>query len=102
MKKTEYTKLVVADNLPHTKDLDQDTIYHSPAYKIVRFLCPCGCGHEIMLRTAPEVDVQGRKWKVELIDKKITLHNSVFVSWNGGCQSHFFIRKNQVQWAQVL
>lgn len=94
--KTHYNEVVVADNLPY--DTNNDTLYYSPRYSLVKFLCPCGCKHEIVLRTAEEVDVPGRKWKVQVVDNKMSLWNSIWVNWEGGCQSHFFIKDNKVIW----
>lgn len=98
MKLNRYEKVIVSDNLPKWEDFEKNTIYYSPKYEVVKFECPCGCGYQVILLTAPEVDIPGRRWRVEINGDKITLYNSVWLTGGSWCKSHFFIRNNEVQW----
>jgi Family of unknown function (DUF6527) len=68
------------------------TLYVSIPYATAVHLCACGCGNEIVTPITP------RDWQLTFDGETITLYPSIG-NWNLPCQSHYWIRRNQVQWA---
>lgn len=66
----------------------------------VSFRCPCGCGKEVYLPCrAPGTPHRphGPEWELTLHDANtVTLHPSILD--RGSCQSHYWIKRNQVEW----
>lgn len=63
------------------------------------FLCPCGCGKEVYLpcRAPGTPHGLGSEWELTLHDDNtVTLHPSILD--RGTCQSHYWIKRNQVEW----
>jgi hypothetical protein len=62
---------------------------------VVLMKCPCKCGDKIYLNTLQE---EKPFWKLNVNDKnEIALSPSIWRTKN--CESHFFIRNGQVEWA---
>lgn len=60
------------------------------------FRCPCGCGDEIKLSLMQNYRPN---WTISQdINGLLTVFPSVNIV--GGCGSHFWIRKNKVEWAK--
>jgi hypothetical protein len=58
--------------------------------KMLRFLCPCGCGEIITVNLMARV---GKAWRLTFIPKRgVSLWPSVWL--DVGCQSHFILRNN--------
>lgn len=58
------------------------------------FLCPCGCGDEVVLNLLPDMRP---RWRIETHDDQtVTIHPSI--NRRVGCRSHFFIRQGRTQW----
>jgi len=55
--------------------------------------CCCGCGREVVTPLSP-ID-----WKLISHGRSITLHPSIG-NWSFPCQSHYWIKHNQVVWAK--
>lgn len=79
--------------IPET--LEEDMIYVSVEYKTVAHLCACGCGTEVIIPIGPT------DWSITFDGTTITLSPSIG-NWNYPCQSHYFIRKNKVVWADGM
>src|SRR5579862_3536458 len=75
-----------------------DTLQFGVLYVSIRFatavhLCPCGCGYEVVTPFSPT------DWRLTFDGKTISLDPSIG-NWSFPCQSHYWIRKNRVQWAR--
>ena len=73
-------------------DLKDGTIYVSMTFATAVHKCCCGCGNEVVTPLSPT------DWKLIFDGVLITLHPSIG-NWSFYCQSHYFIRRNQVIWA---
>lgn len=82
-------RLVVA--IP--EDPETGVLYVSVEYATTLHLCACGCGHEIVLGISPD------DWSVCWDGKAISVSPSVG-NWSLPCRSHYFIRRNGIQWAK--
>lgn len=67
-------------------------LYVSVEYATTLHLCACGCGHEIVLGVSPN------DWKICWDGQTVSVSPSVG-SWSLPCQSHYFIRRNRIEWA---
>jgi len=75
------------------KHPETGVLYVSVEYATTLHLCACGCGHEIVLGISPN------DWKVCWDGQTISVSPSVG-NWSLPCQSHYFIRRNGIQWAR--
>lgn len=73
-------------------DLKDGTIYVSMTFATAVHKCCCGCGNEVVTPLSPT------DWKLIFDGVSITLHPSIG-NWSFDCQSHYFMRRNQVIWA---
>src|SRR5450631_507424 len=78
------------DRIP--KVLDDGVIYISQKYATAAHNCCCGCGTKIVTPLKP-----GR-WRLETRDGAVSLYPSIG-NWSAGCQSHYWIRANRIDWA---
>jgi hypothetical protein len=61
-----------------------------PTAKMLRLLCPCGCGEIITVNLRAEV---GKAWDITFTEKHgLSLWPSVWL--DTGCHSHFILRNN--------
>src|SRR4051794_38988609 len=73
--------------------LEQGVVYVSIQREVVVHLCICGCGNEVVTPLAPF------EWELSFDGETITLNPSIG-NWQFPCQSHYFIRGNQIITAQ--
>lgn len=75
------------------RDLVEGVLYISERYQTASHKCACGCGEKVVTPLSPA------DWQLN-IDQAglVTLHPSVG-NWNNPCCSHYWIRKNRIQWA---
>jgi hypothetical protein len=73
--------------------LQEGILYISEKYGTVVHKCCCGCGAEVVTPLTP-VD-----WQLKKDRKTVTLFPSIG-NWNFPCQSHYWIRRNNVEWAR--
>lgn len=73
-------------------ELKQGTIYVSIRFATASHLCLCGCGNKVVTPIRPT------DWTLIFDGKAISLDPSIG-NWSFPCQSHYWIRKNRVQWA---
>lgn len=78
------------DIVPYT--LVQGVVYVCLPCKVVCHLCPCGCGCEVVTPLTP------LDWSLTYDGKHVSLYPSIG-GWHLKCQSHYFIRRNEVIWA---
>ena len=73
--------------------IQEGIIYISPEYGTVIHLCACGCGEEVNTPLSPT------GWKLTYDGKNIALDPSIG-NWNFDCRSHYWIKNNEVVWAE--
>lgn len=71
--------------------LEEGVIYVSIQYATVSHTCCCGCGKEVVTPLSPT------DWKLIFDGKTVSLEPSIG-NWGFACQSHYWIKRNQVQW----
>lgn len=74
-------------------DLKDGTIYVSMSFATATHKCCCGCGEKVVTPLSPT------DWKLIFDGESISLDPSIG-NWNSNCKSHYWIRRNQVLWAQ--
>lgn len=74
------------------ESLEPDVLYVSIRFATVLHLCCCGCGREVVTPLSPV------GWQMWFDGESVSLQPSIG-NWSFPCQSHYFIRRNQVQWA---
>lgn len=74
-------------------DPHEGTLYVSMRFATVVHKCCCGCGTEVVTPLSPT------EWKLIFDGKTISLDPSIG-NWSLECQSHYWIRGNQVRWAR--
>ena len=72
--------------------LDDDTIYVSIPFETVIHKCACGCGNEVVTPLSPA------EWSLIFDGETISLNPSIG-SWSLDCKSHYWIRKNKIEWS---
>lgn len=74
------------------KELDDGVLYISMQYATVIHLCCCGCGNKVVTPLSPT------DWQLTFDGESVTLDPSIG-NWSFPCQSHYWITRNQVEWA---
>lgn len=91
--KRQTIKHEFVEFVPET--LEDGTVYVSVPYATVVHLCCCGCEEKIITPISPAA------WKLIYDGETISLHPSIG-NWSYPCKSHYWIRRNQVEWASRL
>jgi hypothetical protein len=77
------------------KTLESGVLYISKKYRTASHLCCCGCGTKIVTPL--------RETEYSLTDHGELVSMSPSIgNWNHPCQSHYWIKDNQVVWAGPL
>lgn len=76
-----------------TSHLEQGKLYVNENYKVVRRLCPCGCGSLVQT----PIDGSDYSWQYTNHNGKITLRPSIG-NFELPCKSHYYITENRVEW----
>src|SRR5690349_19915976 len=75
-------------------DVPEDgRLYVSIPYTTVVHKCCCGCGREVVTPLSPT------DWTLIFDGKTISLDPSIG-NWGFSCRSHYWIRRNEVKWAE--
>lgn len=74
------------------QELEKGTVYVSIDYATVIHQCCCGCGGEVVTPLSPT------DWHLSFDGQTVSLYPSIG-NWSFPCQSHYWIRNNQVVWA---
>lgn len=77
------------------EQLKEGILYICEQYKTIAHKCCCGCGEEVITPLSPA------EWSIRKEGNTVTLHPSIG-NWSFKCQSHYWIRKNQVQWEKAM
>jgi hypothetical protein len=75
------------------EELEQGILYISIQYTTASHKCCCGCGFEVVTPISPD------GWKFIFNGKTVSLEPSIG-NWGFECQSHYWITRNQVRWAE--
>lgn len=78
------------DTIPN--EIKRGSLYISLKYNTAIHKCACGCGEEVVTPLSPT------DWKLIYNGKSISLTPSIG-NWSFKCQSHYWIKNNQVVWA---
>lgn len=89
MTKIDTIRPEFVDRIP--KVLDDGVIYISQKFSTAAHNCCCGCGTKIVTPLKP-----GR-WTLQQQGDRINIWPSIG-NWSSGCQSHYVIRDNHVDW----
>ena len=76
-------------------DLVEDVLYVSIPFVTAIHLCCCGCRNEVVTPLDPD------GWQVMFDGESVSLYPSIG-NWSLACQSHYWIRRNQVMWLPSL
>lgn len=69
--------------------LEEGILYITVEYKAAVHLCACGCGSKVITPITPN------HWKMIYDGKTVSLSPSIG-NWSFECQSHYWIRKNEI------
>ena len=73
-------------------EIEERTIYISMDYATAVHRCCCGCAREVVTPLSPT------DWTLTYDGVSISLNPSIG-NWGFECRSHYWISKNEVQWA---
>lgn len=73
--------------------LKEGTVYVSVTFATATHKCCCGCGKEVVTPLSPT------DWTLSFDGESISLDPSIG-NWNLACQSHYWIKRNRVRWAE--
>jgi hypothetical protein len=74
-------------------ELSEGTLYISIPYATATHLCACGCGERVV------TPFSATDWSLTFDGETISLTPSIG-NWSFDCQSHYWVRRNQVDWAR--
>ena len=74
------------------RELHERTLYISIEFATATHKCFCGCGSEVVTPISPV------GWQLTYDGETVSLSPSIG-SWSLRCKSHYWIRRNTVQWA---
>lgn len=77
------------------EELLPGVLYISDQYKTALHLCCCGCGEEVV------TPLNRAGWEIHRSGEKVSMWPSIG-NWDYPCQSHYYIKKNQVAWAESM
>ena len=80
------------DLLPEPAQLEDRMVYISIPYATAVHKCCCGCGREVFTPLSPT------DWQLGFDGIAVSLSPSIG-NWSFPCQSHYWIRNNEAQWA---
>lgn len=75
--------------------LQEGVLYISEQYGTVVHKCCCGCGEEVVTPLTPA------DWQLRREGAAVSLVPSIG-NWNFRCKSHYWIRRNRVEWAPSM
>jgi hypothetical protein len=77
------------------RDPAEGVLYVSEKHKIAVHRCACGCMEKVVTPLSPA------DWQIRKEGDMVSLHPSIG-NWNYNCKSHYWIRRNGIQWAGAL
>lgn len=91
MRQPVTLEIVFVKSIPER--MDKRTLYVSMDYATVAHRCCCGCGNEVVTPLSPT------DWKLTYDGVGLSLFPSIG-NWSFDCQSHYWIHKSAVRWAE--
>jgi hypothetical protein len=77
----------------HVPDqLEEGVLYISIPFETVIHKCCCGCGNEVVTPLSPAT------WSLIFDGETVSLKPSIG-NWSFDCKSHYWIRKNRIEWS---
>ena len=73
-------------------EVEEGILYISEVHGTAIHKCCCGCGEEVVTPITPA------DWLLRKQGHTVSLTPSIG-NWNYACQSHYWIRRNRVEWA---
>lgn len=73
-------------------NIEEGVLYVSISYCTAIHKCVCGCGNEVVTPLSPT------DWQLTFDGRSVSLHPSIG-NWNFDCKSHYWIKKNRVNFA---
>lgn len=73
-------------------DLEPGVLYITMEYATAVHSCACGCGGRVVTPFTPT------DWQILFDGETVSLSPSIG-NWSFDCQSHYWIRRNQIDWA---
>lgn len=73
--------------------MEAGIVYVSVQYTIAVHKCCCGCGNDVVTPLSPT------DWRLIYDGKTVSLEPSIG-NWGFACQSHYWITRNRVRWAE--
>ena len=73
------------------EDIPDGVLYVSVPFATAVHKCCCGCGNKVVTPIDPT------DWEMRFNGRSISLYPSIG-NWGLDCQSHYWIRRNRVQW----
>lgn len=93
MKNNFLIKHEFVEFIPET--LSDGVVYVSIPYATAAHSCFCGCGSKVV------TPLSKRGWSVTYDGESVSLYPSIG-NYGLPCQSHYFVRNDQVQWARAM
>nr|WP_284352206.1 DUF6527 family protein [Roseisolibacter agri] len=75
------------------RSLEEGVLYISIPFATAVHCCCCGCGEEVVTPISPT------DWSLTFDGETVSLNPSIG-NWSFACESHYWIRRNGVQWAE--
>ena len=75
------------------EEILENCVYISIEYSTAVHKCCCGCGMEVITPISPT------DWKLIYDGETISLYPSIG-NWSFDCKSHYFIKNNNIKWAE--
>jgi len=85
---------IFVEFIPET--LEDGTLYISEEYSTAVHKCCCGCGLKVVTPLRLK-----NGWRLTRDGQLVTLYPSIG-NWSFPCQSHYWIRRNAVQWSYQM
>lgn len=76
-------------------ELAPNTLYVSIPFATAAHSCFCGCGNKVVTPIHPT------GWQLHFDGDSVSLEPSIG-NWRFVCRSHYFIRKNRIEWAASM
>jgi hypothetical protein len=93
MRRLQELRHEFVEFIPDT--LESGVLYISIPYATTTHLCACGCGNEVVNPLAPH------GWQMMFDGRSVSLTPSVG-NWSFDCESHYWIRRDRVDWADAM
>lgn len=93
MRRLQELRHQFVEFIPDT--LESGVLYISIPYATTTHLCACGCANEVVNPLAPH------GWQMTFDGRSVSLSPSVG-NWSFDCESHYWIRRDRVDWAGAM